>query len=153
PVAVPEMTAHLSDDGRWLLTATNYRDRPGGPLTTGRLTISDVDNKEPPTEIDVKGTAHCPFLPFPGGRLSALRSDGEKFWVESWNLITKESISKRPYGERLRDGGRPLPGGRRIVAVDGAARLVVLEMTGGRALPQHLVSEALPDYTSWSVSD
>jgi tRNA A-37 threonylcarbamoyl transferase component Bud32 len=148
PAAVPEMTAHLSDDGRRLLTATNYRDRPGGPLKTGRLTVWDVDNKEPPKEIDVKGTVRHPFLPPQAGRVSALRSDGEKFWVETWDLATKESVATRQYGEHLKDAGRPLFGGRQVVAVDGESRLVAIEM---RAV--WVQFQPLPAYSTWSVSD
>jgi tRNA A-37 threonylcarbamoyl transferase component Bud32 len=143
PAALPKLTADLSDDGRWLLTATNYPGRPA----TGRIAVLDVDGKEAPVELDVKGTVHRPFLAKPG-KLSALRSDGEKFWVESWNLISKESISTRPYGERLKDGGRPLFGGRQVVAVDAESRLVVIEMPAIR-----VQFRPLPAYSSWSVSD
>ncbi len=152
PASLPEVMDHLSDDGRWLLSATNYPAPPGGRPRTGRLSVLDVDSKEAPWELDVQGTVRHPFLPA-AGKLSALRSDGEKFWVESWNLITKESVSKRPYGERLKDGGRPVSGGRRVVAVDGAGRLVVFEMPVGKAPPQRIVSEPLPAYSTWSVSD
>jgi tRNA A-37 threonylcarbamoyl transferase component Bud32 len=147
--AVPEMTAHLSDDGRRLLTATNYRDRPGGPLLTGRVAVLDVDNKEAPKEFNFKGTVHHPFLPG-AGKLSALRADGAKFWVETWGLASGSSVATPPYGERLKDGGRPRFGGRRIVAVDEASRLVVFEMPGGKVLYR---SEPLPAYSTWSVSD
>jgi tRNA A-37 threonylcarbamoyl transferase component Bud32 len=147
---VPNITARLSDDGRWLLTALNHPAGRGRPLKGGRIIVHDVDRNEPPKELDVLGTVRHPFLPPGPGRLSALRSDGEKCWVETWDLGSKKAVATWPYGGRLQDGGRPLFGGRRVVAVDGLSRLAVFDMPAGTGLFR---SEVLPAYSSWQVSE
>jgi tRNA A-37 threonylcarbamoyl transferase component Bud32 len=144
--ALPEMTAYLSDDGRRLLTATNY---PGQP-PTGRVTAWDVHNKEAPREFDVRGTVAHPFLGPGAGQLSALCSDGKSCRVETWDLATRKVVAAVPYDEQLKARGRPLFGGRRLVALTGASRLVVFEMPAARVLYQ---SEPLTGYSAWSVSD
>jgi tRNA A-37 threonylcarbamoyl transferase component Bud32 len=150
PGATTELTAHLSDDGRWLLTATNYRHRSDGPFDTGRVVILDVDHKGPTRELEVKGTVRHPWLWPAADKLSALHSDGKACRAQTWELATQKAVLALPYGERLQDCGRPLPGGRGVVAVDGAGRLVVFALPAGKELYR---SEPLPAYSSWQVSE